>query len=98
MNVPPGFRETGGRTERSLIPSRRADALATPGPERQEGYDDPHTQSTTHEPTGMNPPENPAGCRMTLGHPPWVAIEEAMHHAERIGYIVPGMNSARIPS
>ncbi len=35
---------------------------------------------------------------MTLGHPPWVAIEEAMHNAERIGYIVPGMNSARIPS
>ena len=35
---------------------------------------------------------------MTRGHPPWVAIEEAMHHAERIGYLVPGMNTARIPS
>lgn len=35
--------------------------------------------------------------RMTLGHPPWITIEEAMYHAERLCYLVPGMNTARIP-
>jgi hypothetical protein len=34
---------------------------------------------------------------MTRGHPPWVAIEEAMHHAERLGYLVSGVNSRTLP-
>jgi len=34
---------------------------------------------------------------MTRGHPSLVAIEEAMHHAERLGYLVSGVNAARIP-
>ena len=34
---------------------------------------------------------------MTRGHPPWVAIEEAMHHAERLGYLVSGVNSRTFP-
>ncbi|MGV8128823.1 MAG: hypothetical protein ACP5NN_02880 [Methanolinea sp.] len=34
---------------------------------------------------------------MTRGHPPWVAIEEAMHHAERLGYLVSGVNTKTLP-
>ena len=34
---------------------------------------------------------------MTRGHPPWVAIEEAMHHAERLGYLVSSVNSRTLP-
>ena len=34
---------------------------------------------------------------MTRGHPPWVAISEAMHHAERLGYLVSGVNSRTLP-
>ena len=34
---------------------------------------------------------------MTRGHPPVVAIREAMHHAERIGYLVSGVNSRTLP-
>lgn len=34
---------------------------------------------------------------MTRGHPPVVAIAEAMHYAERIGYLVSGVNSRTLP-
>lgn len=34
---------------------------------------------------------------MTRGYPPWVAIEEAMHYAERLGYLVSGVNSRTLP-
>ena len=68
-----------------------------PKPERQEQCDEPHTQSKTHESTEQNTPENPVISRMTRGHPPWVAIEEAMHHAERLGYLVSGVNSRTFP-
>ena len=37
------------------------------------------------------------GCRMTRGHPPVVAIMEAMHHAARIGFQVIGVNAPWIP-
>jgi len=68
-----------------------------PKPERQEQCDEPHTQSKTHESTEQNTPENPVISLMTRGHPPWVAIEEAMHHAERLGYLVSWVNSRTFP-
>lgn len=34
---------------------------------------------------------------MTRGYPPVVAIGEAMHYAERIGYLVSGVNSGTLP-
>jgi len=34
---------------------------------------------------------------MTRGYTPWVAIEEAMHYAERLGYLVSGVNSRTLP-
>jgi len=68
-----------------------------PEPERQERYNETHEQSTTHAPAETNTPDTPRGCRMTRGHPPWVAIEEAMHHAERLGYLVSGVNTKTLP-
>jgi len=35
---------------------------------------------------------------MTRAHPPLVAIEERMHHAERLGYSVSGVNAAWLAS
>ncbi len=68
-----------------------------PGPERQEQYNELQEYAKKYEPPEQNTPENPGGCSMSRGHPPLVAIEDAMHHAERLGYLVSGVNTARIP-
>jgi len=42
------------------------------------------------KPEETNTSDTPVISRMTRGYPPWVAIEEAMHYAERLGYLVTG--------
>jgi hypothetical protein len=68
-----------------------------PEPTLQEGYDAKRTQSKTHGSAEQNNAENPREYRMTRGYPPVVAIGEAMHYAERIGYLVSGVNSGTLP-